>query len=74
MTMDTQGKELACIERLGTLCAMSEWTEDQLKDILNLLRDYGASCEYDGYQTGFNEGYNTALSDAVEAAQRTSVG
>jgi hypothetical protein len=53
---------------------MSEWTEDQLEDILNLLRDYGASCEYDGYQTGFNEGYNTALSDAVEAAQRTSVG
>ena len=73
MTMDTQGKELACIERLGTLCAMSEWTEGQLEDILDLLRDYGASCEHDGYQTGYDEGYNTALSDAVEAAQRTSV-
>ncbi len=74
MTMDTQGKELACIERLGTLCAMSDWTETQLEDMLSLLRDYGASCEYDGFQEGYNEGYNMALSDAVEAAQRSSVG
>lgn len=74
MTVSTQGKELACIERLGTMCAMSDWTETQLEEMLNLLRDYGASCEYDGYQTGFDEGYNMALSDAVEAAQRASVG
>ncbi len=54
MTMVTQGKELACIEQLGMMCAMSEWTEDQLEDMLNLLRDYGASWENDGYQTGFD--------------------
>jgi valyl-tRNA synthetase len=53
---------------------MSEWTEDQLEDMLNMLRDYGASCEYDGYRTGYDEGYNMALADAVEAAQRVSVG
>jgi hypothetical protein len=53
---------------------MSDWTETQLEDMLRLLRDYGASCEYDGYQEGYSEGYNMALSDAVEAAQRSSVG
>ena len=74
MTVDTQGKELICIERLGMICALSKWTEDQLGDMLKLLRDYGASCEFDGYQTGYDEGYNMALADAVDAAERTTVG
>ena len=74
MTMDTQGKELACIERLGTLCAMSDWTETQLEDMLRLLRDYGSCCEYYVFQEGYSEGYNMALADAVEAAQLSSVG
>ena len=74
MTVDTQGKELACVQRLGAICALSKWTEDQLEDMLKLLRDYGASCEIDGYQTGYDEGYSSALADAVEAAERTTVG
>ncbi|MDY4696700.1 hypothetical protein ACTQV0_09580 [Selenomonas montiformis] len=70
MTVDTQGKELACIDKLGTMCAMSEWTEDQLQDVLELLRDYGQSRENDGYEAG----YEAALNDAVAAAERNTVG
>ena len=70
MTVDTQGKELACIDKLGTMCEMSAWTDDQLQDVLDLLRDYGASREQDGYAAG----YEAALNDAVAAAERTTVG
>ena len=70
MTVDTQGKELACIDKLGTMCAMSERTEDQLQDVLELLRDYGQSRENDGYEAG----YEAALNDAVAAAERNTVG
>ena len=70
MTVDTQGKELACIDKLGTMCAMSEWTEGQLQDVLELLRDYGQSRENDGYEAG----YEAALNDAVAAAERNTVG
>lgn len=70
MTVDTQGKELACIDKLGTMCAMSEWTEDQLQDVLELLRDYGQSRENDGYEAG----YEAALNDAVAAVERNTVG
>jgi len=70
MTADTQGKELACIDKLGTMCAMSNWTDDQLQDVLNMLRDYGESREHDGYE----EGYEAALNDALAAAERTTVG
>ena len=70
MTVDTQGKELACIDKLGTMCAMSEWTEDQLQDVLELLRDYGQSRENDVYEAG----YEAALNDAVAAAERNTVG
>ncbi|SFT53019.1 hypothetical protein SAMN02910356_00929 [Selenomonas sp. GACV-9] len=70
MTVDTQGKELACIDKLGTMCAMSKWTDDQLQDVLDMLRDYGESREHDGYAAG----YEAALNDAVAAAERTTVG
>ena len=49
---------------------MSAWTDDQLQDVLDLLRDYGASREQDGYAAG----YEAALNDAVAAAERTTVG
>ena len=70
MTVVTQGKELACIDKLGTMCAMSHWTDDQLQDVLDLLRDYGQSCEQDGFAAG----YEAALIDAVAAAERTAMG
>ena len=52
MTVATQGKELACIDKLGTMCAMSHWTDDQWQDVLDLLRDYGQSCEQEGDEAG----------------------
>lgn len=70
MTVATQGKELACIDKLGTMCAMNHWTDDQWQDVLDLLRDYGQSCEQDGDEAG----YEAALNDAVAAAQRTAMG
>lgn len=70
MTADTQGKELACMDKLGTLCAMSSWTDDQLQDVLDMLRDYGESREHDGYEAG----YEAAQHDARAAAERTTAG
>lgn len=70
MTADTQGKELACIDKLGTMCAMSSWTDDQLQDLLDMLRDYGKSREHDGYEAG----YEAAWQDALAAAEHPTVG
>ena len=36
ISKETQGKELACINKLGELFAMSRWTEEPLADMMEL--------------------------------------
>ena len=70
ISKETQGKELACINKLGELFAMSRWTEQPLADMMDLLRDYAESRAEDGYQAG----YQQALLDARAAAEHVSLG
>ena len=52
ISKETQGKELACINKLGELFAMSRWTEEPLADMMELLRDYAEGRAEEGYQGG----------------------
>lgn len=47
--------EQACINRLGELYALSDWTSDVLDETLALLREYGASCKRDGYDEAIRD-------------------
>ena len=48
MEKSADALEQACINRLGKLYALSDWTSDVLDETL-MLREYGASCKRDGY-------------------------
>ena len=52
--------------KLGEICALSPWTEDSLDDMLALIDAYA--------KEKYQEGYNAALSDAEDLAERVSVG
>ena len=67
---ETQGKELACINKLGELFALSDWTEEPLSDMMTLLRDYAESRAAEGYEAG----YKRALLDALAGAEHSGVG
>ena len=69
ISKETQGKELACINKLGELFAMSRWTEEPLADMMELLRDYADSRAEEGYQAG----YQQALLDARAVAEHAVV-
>ena len=70
ISKETQGKELACINKLGELFAMSRWTEQPLADMMELLRDYADSRAEEGYQAG----YQQALLDARAVAEHAALG
>ena len=70
ISKETQGKELACINKLGELFALSDWTEEPLSDMMTLLRDYAESRAAEGYEAG----YQQALLDARAVAEHSVVG
>lgn len=55
MEKSADALEQACINRLGELYALSDWTRDVLDETLALLREYGASCERDGYDEAIRD-------------------
>lgn len=70
LSHETQGKELACINKLGELFALSDWTAEPLRDMMALLHDYAESRAEEGYQAG----YQQAILDAKSLAVRSALG
>lgn len=70
VSKETQGKEIACINKLGELFALSDWTEEPLHDMMALMRDYAESRAAEGYEAG----YQQALLDARAVAEHSALG
>ena len=52
--------------KLGEICALSQWTEDSLDDMLALIDAY--------VKEKYQEGYHDALDDAQTLVERVSMG